>query len=139
VSAETPKPLLVGELNPYGVAPAYALYPLPINAAGYRLQRILGLGMRDYLRKFDRVNLCSRRWEMSVARARADRITAEQRQSGRAVILLGFKVCRAFGVEYVPFSATCGLRVLPHPSGRCRVWNQPGAERRARELLAEFL
>ena len=39
----TPRTWLVGEQNPYGADPNFALYPLPENAAGARLARFLGL------------------------------------------------------------------------------------------------
>ena len=37
-----------------------------------------------------------------------------------------------------PFSPGWVQRVayLPHPSGRCRAWNEPGARERARALVA---
>lgn len=58
------RPILVGEANPYGGDPRYALYPLPENSAGGRLCRlILKLEVRQYLRSFDRRNLCAtKRW-----------------------------------------------------------------------------
>ncbi len=132
------RPLLVGECNPYGSDPRYALYPLPAGAAGDRLREILGLTLRDYLRRFDRVNLCTGRWSAVEARRRAVQVW----QPGRpAHILLGAKVCAAWGVPFEPFTRTPGpgVRILPHPSGRCRVWNEPGAVERARALLADLL
>ena len=36
-SADAPRTWLIGEQNPYGADPAFALYPLPENAAGARL------------------------------------------------------------------------------------------------------
>jgi hypothetical protein len=61
--------VLVGESNPYGADPRYALYPLPPQASGGRLARILGLSARQYLRAFPhRVNLLTTaRWAAPAA------------------------------------------------------------------------
>jgi len=54
------RPVLVGEANPWGSDPFYALYPYPERYAGWRLcHLILGLYRRTYLGYFDRVNLCA--------------------------------------------------------------------------------
>jgi hypothetical protein len=52
------KPLLVGEVNPYGGDPYYALYPAPDGCSGHRLcYLILGMRREDYLESFERINL----------------------------------------------------------------------------------
>lgn len=138
------KPLLVGEANPYGGDPAYALYPLPERASGDRLCRlVMGLERRDYLERFDRVNLCPERWSAPLSRFNAQRIMAGDHTK---VVLLGAKVAGAFGFDF----KTCAFGhrkadapgaktyvVLPHPSGLCRAWNEPGAFERARATLAQ--
>ncbi|HUT79289.1 MAG TPA: hypothetical protein VM285_16435 [Polyangia bacterium] len=130
------KTLLVGEMNPYGADPAFALYPLPEHASGGRLARILGLHPREYLRTFDRVNLCTGKWSMRTARGEANRLNTLQ-ESGRwdHMVLLGRKVCDAFCVRYEPFTSCGSYLVLPHPSGRCRAWSEAGAAERARALV----
>lgn len=66
------KPLLVGEANPYGSDPAFALYPSPPGCSGDRLCRlVMGLDPDDYLERFERANLCPRRWSLAEARTRA--------------------------------------------------------------------
>lgn len=130
------RPLLVGEANPYGADPYFALYPLPEHASGGRLARILGLGEKRYLDAFDRRNLCPTEWSMRVARAEAALIMAAP---ARPVVLLGAKVARAFGLPYRPFTRSAHLFLLPHPSGLNRIWNEPGSVHRARELLAPLL
>jgi hypothetical protein len=130
------KPLLVGEANPYGADPYFALYPLPENASGGRLARILGLSEQRYLEAFDRRNLCPTAWSMKVARAEAAKILAEPE---RPVVLLGAKVAKAFGLPYAPFTRSARLFLLPHPSGLNRIWNYRGSVERARELVADLL
>jgi hypothetical protein len=141
------KPLLVGELNPYGADPKFALYPFPRGAAGDRLCRlIMGLSGGEYMARFDRVNLCAGRWSVRDARAMANRLSREAEERP-AIVLLGRKVSDAFGIEYEPFTVKRGREragawrttvvVLPHPSGLCRTWNETGAIDRARAALVE--
>ena len=140
------KPLLVGESNPYGTDPRYALYPHPERSAGGRLCWIvLGLEPRDYLLRFDRQNLCAETWSLAEAR-RTARLAAEGRGPADPIVLLGARVCSAFRVPYAPFTADrYALRILdgaektlvilPHPSGRCLTWNDPTSFERARAVL----
>lgn len=141
--ASTPKTLLIGEANPYGADPKFALYPYPEQSAGGRLCRqILGLQAVAYLRRFDRVNLCGAVWSLKHARSSA---LAILENAARPTVLLGAKVCRAFNIPYAPFdkvtsSSSTGPRelvILPHPSGRCLLWNAAGAFERARAVLRE--
>ena len=59
------------------------------------------------------------------------------------MILFGAKVSRAFGVATTPFAQhiidpDVTLTVMPHPSGRCRVWqNEIGSERLARDYIMQ--
>lgn len=141
------RPILVGEANPYGGDPAFALYPEPDRSAGGRLCRlILKLEPRDYLRRYDRRNLCPEKWSMKVARPNAVEISKQAAPEGRVVVLFGSKVAEAFYETSPPFSisdrpfagfGTFPVVTLPHPSGLCRVWNQPGAFERARAVLAK--
>ena len=132
------KPLIVGESNPYGSDPYYALYPAPDGCSGHRLCcLILRMGRRQYLDTFERANLCDGPWSKITAVMRARKLL--EFAGGAKLILLGSKVCGAFGVPYRPFEVHAGHLVLPHPSGLCRLWNEPGALRRAREAVAAFL
>jgi hypothetical protein len=131
------RPLIVGEVNPYGSQPQFALYPQPRGASGDRLRSILGLSDLAYLELFDRVNLCLGRWEYTKAYAHAMEILSGEREH---IITLGQQVSRAFGVPYLPLSIHREGRVLvlPHPSGRCLYWNDPDAADRARETVRVF-
>ena len=143
------RPTLVGESNPYHADPKWALYPY----AGYPSARrlcveILDLQRADYLRRFERVNLCCGAWSIREARERARVLqtppgSLDYHMPGYrppVLVLLGSKVCAAFGVPFEPFTVngepcTVALAILPHPSGLCRIWNEPGSFERARETL----
>lgn len=138
-------PLIVGESNPYGNEDYLSLYPVPSNSAGGRLCRIiLGMTPRQYLDSFERANLVvGDKWSAAAARERAQQLSRERPPT--RIVLLGAKVCEAFGQQLGDFewvvNAPTGhsfLR-LPHPSGRCRVWNDPSALPRARGALRLFL
>lgn len=142
--------VLVGESNPYGDDPRYALYPEPERSAGGRLCRVvLGLGVKEYIRHFRRVNLLtSARWSAPLAREAAERLTDVAKVDGVPLVLLGAKVCAAFGVDYDPgstgsvsalFGREWRYAVLPHPSGMCRAWNLLGTVCRARAAVRVVL
>lgn len=129
------KPLLVGESNPYGSDPHFALYPRPKGSAGHRLcTTVLGLREADYLERFDRVNLCAGEWSMVEAIVKANNLCHE------VFVLLGRKVFQAFlpgPWETFTVQNHCSgtFVILPHPSGLSRGWNAYGSFVRAQELL----
>jgi hypothetical protein len=136
--------LLVGELNPYGGDPKFALFPLPEHASGGRLARILGLSRSEYLRRHDRVNLCTGEWRAKEAAEQAQALHA-RRPDGTAIVLCGTKVAAAFRSaaaftqeEFQPLSLALHQHIyyltLPHPSGRNLLWNKPGVIDQARRL-----
>lgn len=134
------KILLVGELNPFGAEPGYALYPIPRASSGNRLRLILGLTDRQYLREHDRVNLCTGSFSAKAAVAKA----LEIHRTGGGVVLLGVKVAKAFRDAsaypdvFQPFSLErvdgVWYLTLPHPSGRNLVWNDPDSGKKAAAL-----
>lgn len=139
--------VLVGELNPYGGDPRYALFDQPTNSAGWRLRtRILQVERRTYF-GFKRHNLCVGRWSNDDAQREAARLYLEVYDSRRVeatFVLLGKKVAAAFGHRAVdPFTRDVAhpsdepgrLVFLPHPSGRCFVWNDPASYERALTVL----
>lgn len=136
------RPVIVGEANPYGGDPWFAMYPSPERSSGHRLcVLVLGMGEDAYLAAFRRVNLCWRDWSMVEARESAARLV------GRDLILCGAKVCKAFDVPYAPFESQFpgtpegggSITVIPHPSGLCRAWSVPGAFERARAAIVEAI
>ena len=138
--------LFLGEDNPYGSDPEFALYCYPPGCAGYRLRRILGLPQHQYL-ALNRANLCDGTWSNKRAKQRALELLTPP-ASWNVMVLLGRKVTETFEhvaldvVPLVPFATrVCcpGMTLvsLPHPSGRNLVWNQPQARERARQILRE--
>jgi hypothetical protein len=158
--------LLVGEDNPQSSAPEDALYPYPIGCAGHNFaENIADVGMARHLATW-RTNLCNPAWSAKAAAERARQLVVADGVPWRTIVMLGVKVARAFGsglkmyngLSYVFEPFTSGrvlhrvrensspakadldwitLVSLPHPSGRCRVWNDAGQVHRARALLAE--
>lgn len=135
--------LLVGESNPYGPDPEFALYCHPPGCAGHWLRRILGLSEDQYL-ALHRTNLCEGAWSREAARRRARELLDPQ-AVWRVVVLLGRKVTETFESvaldgPLLPFATTAccsGMTLVsfPHPSGRnLSLWGQ-SSRHRAREIL----
>jgi|WetSurMetagenome_2_1015567.scaffolds.fasta_scaffold77311_4 hypothetical protein len=129
---------VVGELNPYGADPRTALYHLPRGKSGDRLRKIVGLSDGKYAR-LKKMNLCTGKWSDEAAASEVTRLVRSKIFDERALILLGTRVRRAFEVVGVrlpgPFVAAGRVASLPHPSGRCRLWNGREGVLRAREVL----
>lgn len=136
-----PSVAIVGELNPYGADPRYALYHEPEGASGDRLRRILGLTVRSYV-SLSKYNLCVGKWSAPAARERAADIWAEH----STIVVLGSKVRSAFQhLICKPLGRPPILRLhdesghaliwLPHPSGLNRMWNYRTNVLRSREIM----
>lgn len=106
-----------------------------LGRAGRRIAKLADLTWFDYLRTFDRINLMSfepETWPINVARGNAREIV--ELVECRPLILLGKRVASAFEIVDPKFHTNYGLavgntiipsRVMPHPSGRSRYWNDP--------------
>lgn len=149
--------LLVGEDNPYGSAPEFALYNRPEGCSGERLQsRILGLREETYLAIW-RTNLCLGKWSTRAAKERA-RELMQYTHRWTVIVMFGRKVADAFSAVlresgydrvFSPFTSTlvpsceavpdAFLVSLPHPSRRNTSWNDPRRTIDARMLLAEVV
>ena len=139
--------LLLGESNPYGPDPEFALYCYPPGCSGYRLRRLLGLPEEAYL-GLHRKNLCDGDWSMERAKKRAYELLSPE-APWKVIVLLGRKVTGVFekaaldDVQLVAFSTRrccpgMTLVSLPHPSGQnAALWN-PRAQDRARQILREL-
>jgi hypothetical protein len=133
------KPFIIGENNPLSRDPQCALAPYPKSCTGWRLcTLILRMDPDAYEEQFERRNLLSQdRWSIPAAREAARQLIKE---AGSApMILLGAKVCAAFGVDYEPFTVRLRTAILPHPSGLCRAWGVKGSFDRARETVNALL
>lgn len=140
------RPLFIGEDNPYGADPRYALYPYPGHSAGGRLCfKILGLTEKEYIKRFDRMNLCdSGKWSTKEAAKRVEALYVERGLDPAPFVLLGSKVTKAFKLRFEPFTLAWQIlggverriiAILPHPSGLNRLWNEENAFARARDVL----
>jgi hypothetical protein len=149
VSLNQNLPIIVGESNPYGADPHYALYPDPPGCAGERLcHRVMGLRRGTYLSSFERVNLVQGpKWNAPVARTAAANIAADCSKT-RTIVLLGRKVASAFGyagwkgIVWRPgtaYAPDLKFVVIPHPSGRNKVWNDRGVVASWRGVLLAAL
>lgn len=138
------KTVLLGMNNPLSTQTRYALYPHPPNCAGWRLWKMLsercGASQEDYYDGFERRNLInSLDWRRSEARPAAEKLVGKL--EGRTVILLGAAVRDAFRLPPVLVKPVVDrgvtFRQLPHPSGRCRWYNDPKHRKLAGLLLEE--
>lgn len=131
--------IAVGATDLYGVNPAHALHYLPRTASGNRLRVVMGLTDLHY-HCIRRYNLCSAEWQLQAAQVAAEHLKTILFDS--VFILLGTNVRKAFD-KPGPWLITHDMvnnnvfLTLPHPSGRNRMWNVPGAKARALALLAE--
>ena len=102
------------------------------------MRALLDLTDAEYLRRFRRTNLCVGGWDAELARAAAAKLVARESR----LVVLGARVSAAIGVSYSPFEQfaveKCKVLVLPHPSGKCRAWNDPAASERARSSVLSF-
>lgn len=131
--------LIVGETNPYGSNPDFALYHLPRHASGNRLREHLGLPDHVY-GGIQKLNLCQGQWGMKSARESAE--TIETVSLWPVIVMLGSKVKSAFHLQHLPFFQAIKVLELtyislPHPSGLNRIWNTPGVRFVARDLLRQ--
>jgi hypothetical protein len=143
---ETGRIALIGEDNPYGSDPQFALYCYPPRCSGSNLRRFLGLPQHQYL-ALHRMNLCaSGAWSMKEARRRAQLVCSDPSAPWRVIVMLGRKVADAFGYEASFFThgvapqtdSTMLLVSLPHPSGRNAGSWSGRAPDRARQILREL-
>jgi hypothetical protein len=138
--------ILVGECNPYGGSPDYALFDEPSDSSGGRLRRrVLGLSRETYFGPLvERLNLCQgREWNAAEARLAAAAVLRGAAEGGAVVVALGRRVASALGfrAKFFESQELAGATVLslPHPSGLSRLWNEPGARARARGALAALV
>lgn len=120
------------------------LPPAPANGAGARLIRYAGISPAIYEERFLRKNLFaehvpSDQWPATEARSRAKNLYAWLVARGVSrVVLLGRNVAVAFGLDAAwqrIEEPQIVLASIPHPSGRCRDYN----DERARDAAGEIV
>jgi len=120
---------------------------------GDKLMELLGIGLREYVRSFRRLNLIQcfpgksgRGDSFPAAEAREAWRRLGPNLKFRNVILLGAKVAdiaapawRAYGWCHWFNAAGIATFVLPHPSGLNHWWNDPANKERASHELRKSL
>lgn len=134
---------IIGEAPGPNTSPKLPVFPFPASSAGGRLLTYSGMKPADYLSRFWRKNLFTlylKGWCAPAARELASYIEREIGERGISrALLLGGRVGAAFGVgglwSSMKTSGGITYLVVPHPSGRCRVYNDESARRRARAAI----
>jgi len=144
------KAVIVGLFNPKSQDPAYAMEPFTPNGSGERLWKMLSevvpVTKQDYVGHFEMINVIDTdkvTWE-DVEYFEARAIEIERRVESRPAAVLGIMAWTSLRVERSPIRKTDWFGhyknwwLLPHPSGLCRVYNDPVMRRRAGEALAKI-
>lgn len=150
------KTVIIGMNNPYSGDPRYALYPHPENSAGARLCAMFLTeskrqnkltDKRDYIDGFERMNLVDTpTWDAVSAKVRGRDI--KKLLVGRRVIICGVSVLTFLNLyrhEWLVWSErprdlledTFDYVLIPHPSGRCREYNDPEVCRQVGMILVQ--
>lgn len=129
---------VLGLNNPQG---REALDPGITNSAGWRLWRLSNLPLQDWLDRTQRVNLLDpgplpKDYRRRAA-VRGAYIGGLVR--ARTVVLLGNDVSIAVGHEAAPLRWSGTWVAIPHPSGRCRFYNDPVNRAAVSSLLTDLL
>jgi hypothetical protein len=116
--------LIVGERHGRGNGAAFS----GDGSSGRRLGDLLGAPVTEVA---STVNLIAGRWDPLVARRRA--LALHDWWPGR-IVACGRRAADAFGIdEFLVWHDNVGA--IPHPSGRCRYWNDPAHVESARRFL----
>ena len=157
-------PILIGIRNPLSPRPEHALAPFPTGSTGHRLylmirQALPGLTRAQYMSAFVRLNMVPHDSDEKAAACKAgaqatlERLDRGGLLNGARIVCLGAKVSRYFagpGAEELKMTevkihggqtgaGTFKVATAPHPSGRCRFYNDPRNRARVGLFLAELL
>jgi len=146
-----PRGMLIGEAPGPNTNAKLPLYPMPNNSAAGRLLKYADVEPVEYIGKLIRTNLCDGAWSARRAVAGRTRATTwllnpDNFHDGEPlrVLLLGVRVARTwachgpFGITTMIYPhAGVELRVawIPHPSGRCLLYNDRRNQLRARRAV----
>ncbi len=129
--------LVIGMCNPHSRDPRDALATWPRGSAGHRLWQLSGMTLAAYARAHERVNLVSGPfWVQREARRAAEELLC--RVSGRRVVVLGSTTWLTLGLPEGTWPVShrgATWYKVPHPSGRCRAYNDPATREAVGYLL----
>ena len=146
------RPILVGLHNPHSSHPSDALHPLPIGASGSRLFSMIkeyarDMTVQDYLDGFDRKNLVAG-LGIYLDTSVPAKVMLETLPKNATVVMLGTGVAWAFRKalqirEQFPLihpRVADGItwRMIPHPSGRSTLYNDPTMRALVGMMLADL-
>lgn len=121
------------------------MFPYPKGSAGHRLWEITDYGLGNYVHGLERVNLIPEyRSKWSDKDANINAMSLVRCHAPSAIFTCGARVAAAFGYEgTLPYRDAskvfeCDMIYLPHPSGRCRTWNEPGIKEWVRKQFDEY-
>lgn len=136
------KALIVGEAPSRTGDPRLVLR----GRAGRFLEQLAGLEEGQLPQAADLMNLLDlypgERFPFSKAKARADHI---RRLSYDRIVLLGRNVIKCFGIDEKASLLSLvnkderSYLLMPHPSGRCRVWNDPQLWQWGKVMMGAFV
>lgn len=145
------KPLLVGEAPSKNEVTEQPL----MGRVGRRMAALADLSYEDYLRHFDRVNLLHVRqdtkekgfeFDHAAAAVAAHQLFLDGTiKQGRVVLMLGWRVTRAFFSPYDKAyferhdHAGVTFYAMPHPSGVNRYWNDLENCKKASEFVQQIV
>ena len=141
------RPILLGMNNP--VYPDRPLWHEPAGCTGARVLALLRSKRPDvtdkqYLQAFDRRNLLyAAEWDADKAAVAADTLVRGLEDTGRRVLVLGETVRKLVGLPQRARLCEvrwrgCSWRSVPHPSGRCRWYNEAFAREVVSLILQEM-
>lgn len=126
-------------------------------ASGRKMASLLGMTFDEYLRNTHRVNIFKNHQgrlakgdKFPLDRAKKKTMRLQVPAGAAVVLLLGKNVAAAFGIRNAQFfdqrymwprnsSRIIEVRVVPHPSGVSRWWNEPENRRTAARRFAEIV
>jgi len=138
-----PRAMIVGEAPGAKTDGSVPLYPHVAGCAASRLMRYAEITPKYWLGCTHRVNLCAKSWSPHEAEGTVELLRTWlsspmhfYRKEPMRVLLLGRRVSDAWGLRgSPPFGRTSIGRLdvawIPHPSGRCLLYNDKKNQRRA--------
>ena len=138
------KILLVGQAPGRNGDPAT---PLLYGGTGSKLTALFGMSERQYLERFDRINVLdfwpgkSGKGDKFPTREATRSAAIKSKQIiGRRVLFVGISPAAAFGFKPQPLrwrKFNGGIAaILPHPSGVNKWWNDPANRKTARRFMS---